>query len=171
MLQGQFRDAVVNLAPHFVAGDGAKLRRRNLHCQVKLAAMADVDHGWGGASRAGQKVRDLLDRLLRGRQADAGRPIRQQVEPLQRERQVCAALVIGDGVDFVDDDGLDMAQDGAAAIRGEQNVERLGRGHQDVRRPLEHVAPLFHQRVAGADGGANFGHQQAAFGGQRENLA
>ena len=115
MLQCQFRDAVVDLAPHLVAGDRAKLRRRDLHRQVELAAMADVDHGWGRASRAGQKMRDLLNRLLRGRQSDARRPVRQQVEALQREREVRAALVVGDGVDFVHDDGLDIAQDGAAA--------------------------------------------------------
>ena len=171
MLQRQLGDAVVNLAPHFVAGDGAELRRRNLDRQIELAAVTNVDHGRSGTSRAGQEMRDLFDRLLRGRQADARRPVRQQVKPLQRERQVRAALVVGDGVDLVDDYGLDIAQNGAAAVCGEQNVERLGRGDQDVRRTLEHLAPLFHQRVAGAHGGANLGHQEAALGGQRQNLA
>ena len=109
MLQRQLGDAVVNLAPHFVAGDGAKLGRRNFDREVELAAMADVDDGRSRASRAGQEMRDLLDRLLRRRQADARRPVRQQVKPLQRERQVRAALVVGDGVDFVDDHGLDVA--------------------------------------------------------------
>jgi hypothetical protein len=33
-----------------------------------------------------------------------------------------------------------------------------------VRRTLEHLAALFHQRVASADGSANLGHQEAAFG-------
>ena len=171
MLQRQLRDAVVDLAPHLVAGDGAKLGRRDLHRQVELAAMANVDDGRSRTSRAGQEMRDLLNRLLRRREPDARWPVRQQVKPLQRERQVRAALVVGDGVDFVHDYGLDIAQDGAAAVGGEQNVERLRRGDQDVRRPLQHLAPLFHQRVAGADGGANLGHQQAALGGQRQNLA
>ena len=50
-------------------------------------------------------------------------------------------------------------------------VQRLGRGDQDVRRPLEHLAPLFHQRVAAADGGANLRHQQSALAGHGEDLA
>ena len=58
---------------------------------------------------AGEEVGDVLDRLLRCRQADAGGAIRQQVEPLERKREVRAALVVGDGVDFVDDDRLDVA--------------------------------------------------------------
>src|ERR1022692_4653370 len=113
----------------------------------------------------------FLNRLLCGREPDAGWPVRQQVKPLEREREVCAALVIGDGVNLIHDYGLDIVQDGAAAVGGEQNVERLRRGDQDVRRTLEHVAALFHQRVAGAHGGANFGHQKAALGGQRQDLA
>ena len=40
-----------------------------------------------------------------------------------------------------------------------------------MRRTLQHRAPLVHQRVAGADGGANLRHQEAALAGQRENFA
>ena len=40
-----------------------------------------------------------------------------------------------------------------------------------MRRTLEHVAALFHQRVAGAHGSANFRHQKAALGSQRQDLA
>ena len=82
-----------------------------------------------------------------------------------------AALVVSDGVNLVDDDGLDVAKYRAAAVGGEQDVERLRRGDQDVRRTLQHLAAFFRQRVAGADGGANLGHQVAALAGQRENLA
>ncbi len=116
-------------------------------------------------------MRNFFDRLLRRRQADARRAVRQQVEPLKRNREVRAALVIGDRMDFVDDDGLDMAKDDAAAVGGEQDIQRLGRGDQDVRRALQHLAALFGQRVASAHGGANFRHQIAALGSQRKNLA
>ena len=143
--------------------------------EIELALVADVDdHGIGRGyfAIAGEKMRDLFDRLLRGRKADAHRRlVSQRFQPLERKRQVRAALVVGDGVNFVDDHGLDVAQDGAALVRGQQNVERLGRGHQNVRRALQHRAPLFHQRVAGANGGANLRHQQAALAGQRENFA
>ena len=55
-----------------------------------------------------------------------------------------AALVVGDSVDLVDDHRLNMAQDGTAAIGGQQDVKRLRRGDQNVRRTLQHRAPLFH---------------------------
>ena len=73
-----------------------------------------------------------------------------------------ATLVVGHRMDFVDDHGLDIAQNRPALIRSKQNVERLRRGHQNVRRPLQHGAPLVHQRVAGAHRSANFRHEQAA---------
>ena len=114
---------------------------------------------------------DFFDRLLRGRQSDARGPIRKQVQPFERKRKMRAALVVGDGVNLVDDHRLDVAENRAAAVGGQKDVERLGRGDQDVRRALQHLAPLFHQRVAGADGGANLRHQQAALGGQCQDFA
>ena len=124
-----------------------------------------------GLSRAGKKMRNLLDGFLRGREADTSGAISQQVKPLQRYRQMCAALVVGDGMNLVNDYRFNMAQNGAATVRREQDVQRLGRGHQDVRRTLQHLAPLFHQRVASAHGGANLRHQQAAFARQRRDFA
>ena len=59
-----------------------------------------------------------LDRLLRRRQADALQPpAAQRVEPLQRQREMRAALVRRDRVDLVDDDGLRGRQHAAARIR------------------------------------------------------
>ena len=69
----------------------------------------------------------------------ADRPIRcgsvagDRRQPLQRERQVRAALGAGDGVDLVDDHRLDRAQHVAGA-GGQHQVQRLGRGDQDVGR-------------------------------------
>ena len=56
-------------------------------------------------ARADEEPRDLLDRALRGREADALRAARshERVEPLERERQVRAALVARQRVDLVDD--------------------------------------------------------------------
>ena len=81
-----------------------------------------------------------------------------------------AALVIGDGVNFIDNHRFHIAQDGAALLRRQQNVERLGRGDENVRRPLQHQAPVFHQRVARANRGANLRHQQAAIGRHLQNF-
>ena len=82
-----------------------------------------------------------------------------------------SAFVIGNGVDFIHDDRFDVAQNRAALIRGQQNVERLWRGNEDVRRALEHGAPLGHERVATADRGANLRHEQAALAGHGENFS
>ena len=82
-----------------------------------------------------------------------------------------AALIVGHGVNFVDDYRVNAAQNGAAFFRREQNVERFGRGHQNVRRTREHRAAFVHQRVAGAHANANFGHQQAALAGHLQNFA
>ena len=125
-----------------------------------------------GASVAGQKVSNFFDRLLGGGKANANRrTMRQRFQPLQRQRQMRAALVIRHGVDFIDDHGFDIAQNRAALLRGQQNVKRLRRGDQNMRRPLQHGPPLVHQGVAGADRGANLRHQQAALARHLQNFA
>ena len=94
----------------------------------------------------------------------AERPMRcggfagQRLEPLERQRQVRAALRAGQGVDLVDDDPLDAAQR-LARLRGEQQVERLGRRDEDVRRPLAERAALLGRRVAGAHRDVNLARQ------------
>ena len=61
-----------------------------------------------------------------------GRP-RLRLEALEREREVRAALGVGDGVDLVDDHRLDPAEH-LARVRGEDQVQRLGRRDEDVGR-------------------------------------
>ena len=84
-----------------------------------------------------------------------GRPSRlpgaQRLEPLEAEREVRAALGAGDGVDLVDDDVLDVAQDLARGA-GQHQVERLGRRDQDVGRVAGDLAPVLGGRVAGPAG-------------------
>ena len=67
----------------------------------------------------------------------------------KRQRQVGAALGLGDGVDLVDDHRLDAGEDLAGA-GGEDQVERLGGGDQDVGRRFAHRPALGLGRVAGA---------------------
>jgi hypothetical protein len=93
-----------------------------------------------------------------------------RLQTLQREREMRAALVVGHGVDFVHDHGFDIAQDGAASFRRQQDVERFGSRNQNMRRPLQHGAALVHQGVAGANRGANLRHQQAAVTRHLKNL-
>ena len=89
----------------------------------------------------------------------AERPIRwngrvdEPLEPLDREREVRAALRPGDRVHLVEDQRLDPAER-LARRRGEHEVERLGRRDQDVGRLLDELAALLRRRVAGADADA-----------------
>ncbi len=53
---------------------------------------------------------------------------------------------------------------------GEEDVEGLGRGDEDVRRVAEHGGTLFGESVAGADGGADLGGEVAALQGELLDL-
>ena len=75
----------------------------------------------------------------------------ERLEPLERQREVRAALGRDERVDLVDDHGVDRAQR-LARVRGEQQVERLGRRDQDVGRLALEPRALGGRRVAGADG-------------------
>jgi hypothetical protein len=98
---------------------------------------------------ADQESRDFLDGLLSGRQPHARERIRhERFEPLQRERQVRSALRASDGVDLVDDDGTRGRKHFPARRGAEQDVERLGRRHHDVRRRARHSHPLGCGRIA-----------------------
>ena len=78
------------------------------------------------------------------------------VEPLQRQRQMRAALVGRQRVDLVDDHGARGRQHRAARLRAQQHVERLRRRDDDVRRALRaHALALGLRRVAGAHPGAD----------------
>ena len=166
----QLGDPAVDLLPLVVRHHRRKRCRRQLEGEVALLGVADVDDravGLATGDRAGadQEARDLGDRLLRRRQADANQRLGDdRLQPLEREREVAAALARGDGVDLVDDHAADVGQHRPARDRAEQDVERLGRRHQDVRRLLQALAALARRRVAGAHGRADLdvGHSERA---------
>ena len=143
------------------------------HHDLDLERLADagVDDGDGagpaGASQTAEEAGHLLQRALRGRQPDPlRRPLAQGVEPLQAERQVGAPLGGGEGVDLVDDDGLDTAQR-LPRVRREHEVEALGRGDQQVGRVAHERLALPRGGVAGAQADRGLGvGQPEAFGGQ-----
>ena len=111
---------------------------------------------WGGRSEPGEHVAGREAVLA----ADEG------VEALEREDEMCAALVVGHGMDLVDDDGADAGEIGARLFCGEQDEEGLRGGDEDVRRLLEHGAALGGERVAGAHGGADRRAEIAALEGE-----
>jgi hypothetical protein len=121
----------------------------------------DRDRAGAGGGHAGAVVEAAevtghdVERPLGGGQADAlGRPFADVGQALERQRQVRAALGGHQRVDLVDDHGLDPAQR-VAGLGREHEVERLGRGDEDVGRVADELAAHVGRRVAGAqpDGG------------------
>ena len=116
---------IEDLGPHGRGGDGAELVRWHLDGEIEGTALANLDDGGGVAVWVGahQKVGDQFDRVLGCGQTNALRRLRhagehgsgreavfatdESVEALKREGEVGAAFIVGDGMDFVDDDGLD----------------------------------------------------------------
>ena len=99
-----------------------------------------------------EEAGDLVERALGGRQPDALR--RGSVAARRSSRssvsgEVGAPLGGGQRVDLVDDHRLDAAQR-LARLRGEHQVERLGRGDQEVGRVADQPAALVGRGVAGA---------------------
>ena len=123
---------------------------------------------------AQQKARDLADRLLGGRQPDALQgPAHDVAQPLQAERQVRSAARIDHRMDLVHDHRAHRAEHRPAALRGQEQVERLRRGDQDVRGRAQHRGAARGGRVTGAhrgtdaDGGQPGPHGALADGGER----
>ncbi len=111
----------------------------------------DRDRPRSGGRLPAEEPRDLLERPLRRRQADPlRRLVRDGLEPLERERQVRAALGARERVDLVDDDRRGRRAAISRAPRGEHQVERLGRRDQDVGRARGDAPALLGRRVAGA---------------------
>ncbi len=84
---------------------------------------------------------------------------------------MCAALVIRHGMDLVHDHRLHMAQVFACLRTGEQQIQRLRRGDQDVRRHFQHGHAILGQRVSGTQAGADVRQQVAALQRQLQDLA
>ena len=149
---------------HLLAVRGRRVRERDvgrqlahvLHrhddLEVELLRAPGVDELDRPAAR--DEAADLLQRPLRGREADAlHRRLHEPVEPLHGEREVGAALRPGDGVHLVEDQRLDRPQH-LARLRREDEEERLGGRDEDVRRLARHLLALLLRRVARAHGHA-----------------
>ncbi len=169
MLGDQLGDPVIDPAELLVRRHGPELVVGDLDREIDLAAMSAVDDVRHGPPRPDEQPRDRLDRLLRRRQPDPHRHAPadlgdEPVEPLERDREVGAALVARHGVDLVDDHRAQLTERGAPLVRGQQDVQRLRRGDEDVRRALRHLRALARRRIARADADADLGKLHAAFG-------
>ena len=125
--------------------------------EVERLARAGIDdrHVPVGSDSA-EEPADRLERPLRGGQADPlDRPgvgtsaaRTQRFQTLERQRQMRSPFRAGDRMDLVDDDDLDATQRLAGGAR-EHQVERLGRGDQDVGRMPRDLPPIVGRGVTG----------------------
>ena len=143
--------------------------------RLPRARVDDADRARTARAVAAQVARHLVERALRGRQPQALRlGAGQGLQALQRERQVGPALGGHQRVDLVHDHRGDRGQQ-AARLGGQHQVERLGRGDQDVGRSARQAPALARRRVARAQahlgdverdaqapGGARDAHQRRA---------
>ena len=166
-------------APRTVRGSRRPPRRRSapgpLHAGAPVGDgghTGHVGHGHGHAHRrrraplvgddrdgpgAAEEPGDLLARGDGRGQADAlSGTLQEVVQALQGEGQVGAALLAGEGVDLIDDDGLHGAQR-LAHRTGEHEVERFGGGDEDVGRASAQATTLGGRGVARAHAHAHRG--------------
>jgi len=129
------------------------------HPQVQVApgqGLKDLDVRAQEASR-------LPNRVDGGRQADApGRLGEQSIQAGQRERQVGSPAGGNQGVDLVKNDRVDVAQS-LPSRTGQDQIQGLGGGDQDVRRHLGETPALVGRRVSSAHPGPDLrlGHSFA----------
>ncbi len=170
------RDQVQDLRHLIRGGDRAEFVVGHLQGQVQPPAVPGVHDRAARrpvrvvAVRSGpdQQPGHRLDRPLGGGQADPlDRLLRHVGQSFQGQGQVGASLVRRDRVDLVHDDGAHAAQHGPAPLGRHHEVERLRRGDQDVRRPLEHGGPLGRDRVTGPDRDPDVRRGQPELGGGR----
>ena len=151
----QLDQALVDLLPDLARHHRFERRAGHLDGEIDSPLVAAVDDRASCARRRpaapDEEPRHLLDRLLRRGEPDALQPPPADVvEPLEREREVRAAPRFEHGVDLVDDHDARGLQHLARALRGQQQVQRLRRRDEDVRRRAQHRRALALRRVAAA---------------------
>ena len=120
-------------------------------CAIRGLADVAVADACGRRFGAAEEPRDFVERPLRRRQPDPlRRTLAVRLQPLERQRQVRAALGRHQRVNLVDDDRVDRAQR-LARVRRQQQIERLRRRDQNVGRLALKAGALGLRRVAGAD--------------------
>ena len=138
--RGVLGDAVEDVGHLTAAHHRLELGGGQLDRHIEIAGVAAVDdHGRRAVVvHAREQAGHHVERALGGREADALEAAAalgdQRVQPLEAQGEVAAPLVAGQRVHLVDDDGAHAAQHGPRRRRGEEEVERLGRGHQQVGR-------------------------------------
>ena len=163
-------DGVARLGTHLGAQDRPARRRRirlrvvhvlerHHHLEVQLLAFANV-YQRDGPVHPTQEASHLVERALGGGEPDAlNVSVGDVAQAFQRQRQVRAAFGAGHRVDLVDDHPAHRPQDLLGSGREEQ-IQRFGRGDQNVGRGAVDIPPVGGGCVAGADGDVDGGRRQ-----------
>ena len=134
--------------------DGAHVVDRDDDLELERLARAGIDdRDVAVRPDPAQEAADDVERSLGGDQPDPlgrrGALGSEVLEAFEAQGQVGTTLRAGDGVDLVDDDVLDAAQDLAGLAR-EQQVQALRGRDEDVGRVAGDLAAVLGGRVAGA---------------------
>ena len=103
-----------------------------------------------GFAPAADEARHRRQRPHRGGEGDALHLAGDDHQPFEGRHQLDPAAVLHHRVDFVQDDGLHRGERLPPAHRGEQQIQALRRGDEQLRRPAQHPLPLALFRVAAA---------------------
>ncbi len=164
VLLDELGDAVEDVGHLLGGGDGFELAVGQLERQVEVALVARVDDG-RQRTITDEQARDSFDGTLGRREPDPGRAfVADGLQPFECDGEVGAALIASDGVDLVDDDGLDGVEPLTAFRARHEEVERFGGGDYEVRRLAQHRGALRARRVTGADRDAQVRGGEAELG-------
>jgi hypothetical protein len=120
--------------------------RRICRCRAAIRANA-----CGIAAPLRHQITAEVVRLAHGRRKADGRETgRERVEPREPEGEEIATLRRDEGVQFVEDDALETAEQLARVAVGQEQRQLLGRRQQDVGRSFDLARALVGRRVAGA---------------------
>ena len=159
----QLGEAIIHVRPNGIGRDRAEFVLGCVDSQIHLPALSHVNDVAGvwrpygfpvfsPAAAADQESGNGFQGSLRGGKPDAIRfHVRDGIQAFEGKRDVRAAFVPGQGVDFIDDDRADGAQDIPALAGRQEQVQGFGRGDENMGRAAKHVLSIFCGRVARAD--------------------
>src|SRR4051794_31610543 len=151
---------VIGLFPDLTRHDRLEWGVRQLEREVESPTVTRVYDRWEpgrlGSRAADQPLSDLLNRLHRSGEPDAlHRSTRDVCQPLQGECQVCPTTRFNHSVDLVYDHRANGPEHLPAPLRGQQKIEGLRSGDENVGWLLQHGGTFGGRRVARADGGGD----------------
>ena len=132
--------------------------RRKGHRDVVFLCLFGLNKGYGpflknavladpGFPESTHECSHPFHRIDRGRERDALEIAAKRNQPVHCSDKVRAAFAAHDRMDLVENDRLNAQEHAAAGPGSEQQVQRLGGGDQDLRRPAEHSPPFFARSV------------------------